>query len=176
MIKLCECGCGQEIIITKWQKYYGLHKFINGHSRKGMHHSKVAKEKIRRGNLGKHIGEKCGVYGIRRPGEKAGNWKGGITSLHKSIRNLSENKQWRSDVFQRDKFTCQICEQVGHILHSHHIKPFAQILEENNINSLIEAQLCNELWDIDNGITLCKDCHNNLRGNYEEEKENQETF
>ncbi len=33
------------------------------------------------------------------------------------------------------------------------------ILKENNITSLDQALNCQELWDISNGITLCKKCH-----------------
>ena len=92
--------------------------------------------------------------------EKNPNWKGGNTrQLDKIIRESFKYRQWRSDVFTRDDFTCRECGQKGGKLIAHHIKSFATILEENNINNLEEALLCEELWNINNGQTLCNDCH-----------------
>lgn len=33
------------------------------------------------------------------------------------------------------------------------------IKEENNIKTLEESIYCDELWNINNGITLCIECH-----------------
>lgn len=41
----------------------------------------------------------------------------------------------------------------------HHIVPLKNILKEFKINTIDEALLCNELWEINNGITLCRKCH-----------------
>ena len=35
----------------------------------------------------------------------------------------------------------------------------ALIIRENNINTAEGALACKELWDINNGITLCLECH-----------------
>lgn len=35
----------------------------------------------------------------------------------------------------------------------------ATIIRENNIMTLTDAVKCEELWNINNGITLCKECH-----------------
>lgn len=71
---------------------------------------------------------------------------------------------------------CRICENTEE-LNAHHIIPFSYlrdriILENSNFLDLntkegrIEIlELCTSDWrinDIDNGITLCKRCHNNL--------------
>jgi len=90
-------------------------------------------------------------------------WNGGTSSLSALIRSLPEYKKWTTSVFQRDKYTCQKCKDNG--LHKnnnlcpHHIKSFAIILKENNIKSLEQAVKCKELWNINNGITLCRKCH-----------------
>ena len=102
-------------------------------------------------------------------GKKSPTWKGGITKLDKQIRNSSEYKKWRSDVFQRDNWTCQTCQgrsKVGKrvVLEAHHIKTFKSILKDNNIKTLKESLDCKELWNKDNGETLCLDCHNLTKG------------
>ena len=87
------------------------------------------------------------------------NWKGGITPLTKQIRHTFEYRQWISDVFTRDDYVCQDCYIKGGRLEAHHIRLFSKILEENNIKTLQEALNCSELWSINNGKTLCKECH-----------------
>lgn len=97
-------------------------------------------------------------------GEKHHFWKGGISGLRDLIRHSFKYRQWRSDVFTRDDFTCQICgvrsgngKRVD--LNVDHIKLFAQIIQENNIKTVDEANDCEELWNINNGRTLCQECH-----------------
>lgn len=144
----------------------------------GKHHTPEAMAKIRKARerqfgennpfWNKHhtskLKEKLSIMAKTRTGNKNAHWKGGKTPLFQSIRNLDESKQWRSDVFQRDNWTCQTCglrcsEGKAVYLEAHHIKEFAKIIRGNNIKNVIEAQLCKELWDIDNGVTLCEDCH-----------------
>lgn len=91
--------------------------------------------------------------------EKSSNWKGGITSLRGQIYNNLEFRKWRHQIFERDNYTCCECYKIGGKLHPHHIKSFSKILKDNNIKTLKEAKNCQELWDINNGITLCIDCH-----------------
>ncbi|GAG04755.1 unnamed protein product, partial [marine sediment metagenome] len=94
-------------------------------------------------------------------------WKGGITPLNKQIRCLDEYKLWILEVFKRDNWTCQECNKRSKtgeplILHSHHTILFINILHNNRISKIEDAISCNELWDIDNGITLCEKCHRNI--------------
>lgn len=96
-------------------------------------------------------------------GEKSYSWKGGITPLTKSIRRSFEYRQWRSDVFTRDNFTCQYCVKRGCYLEAHHKKGFTRILEDNNVKTYKQSLECSELWNINNGQTLCKDCHNKTK-------------
>lgn len=98
-------------------------------------------------------------------GEKCHLWKGGISSHHDRIRKSIKYKQWRSDIFIRDNFTCQICgDNKGGNLRAHHIKPFFKLLEEiKNYLPLIDlyngAMMYKPMWLLDNGITLCVNCH-----------------
>lgn len=87
----------------------------------------------------------------------------GATKLQAHIRKLYEYRQWRSDVFTRDNFTCKNCKQKGGRLNADHIKEFAKILQEYNILTVKEALACAELWNINNGRTLCIPCHKNRK-------------
>lgn len=71
--------------------------------------------------------------------------KGFITPIHRKIRVSAEYKLWRKAVFERDRFTCIWCYKKGGNIHADHIKPFAQYPELH--------------FAIDNGRTLCVDCH-----------------
>jgi len=97
-------------------------------------------------------------------GYKAGkehyNWKGGISKLAKLLWQTAEYQRWRSDVFERDNWICQTCgKRGGGRLEAHHIKELYLILKEYNIKTMEQARNCKELWDIENGITLCRECH-----------------
>lgn len=92
--------------------------------------------------------------------EKTGNWKGGKSSLTRRIRCSFKYRQWRSDVFTRDDFTCQDCDKRGGDLEAHHIKTCIDILELNDVKTFDQAMKCEELWNINNGKTLCLKCHN----------------
>ena len=91
-------------------------------------------------------------------GSKNGFWKGGITKLSDSIRQLPQYVEWRTKVFQRDNWTCQTCKFRGDI-YAHHIKEFSVIVDENKIKTLDDARKCEQLWNINNGVTLCRECH-----------------
>ena len=87
---------------------------------------------------------------IARRGEGSPNWKGGITPINKRVRNSLEFRLWREAVFSRDNYTCVWCgARNGNgkkiILNADHIKSFALYPELR--------------FAIDNGRTLCIDCH-----------------
>lgn len=103
------------------------------------------------------------MYGKR--GSLSPAYKGKNNHFKKLIRNIFESRQWRSDVFTRDNYTCQNCFKRGGKLNAHHLKAFSKIIEDNNIISLKDAMNCSELWNINNGVTLCIECHK-LTDNY----------
>lgn len=53
----------------------------------------------------------------------------------------------RKEIFNRDDYTCVSCGESSVYLNAHHIKPAAEFPELQH--------------NIDNGITLCVDCHAN---------------
>lgn len=79
-------------------------------------------------------------------GSKHWNWNNGATKAKQLAKNTIEYKVWRRAVYKRDNFTCQECgDNRGRNLEAHHIKPYSLF------SSLI--------FDINNGLTLCKKCH-----------------
>lgn len=73
------------------------------------------------------------------------HWNNGSKSKRQRAMNCRGYIKWRKDVFRRDQWTCQECGQVGWKLNAHHIKSWSN---------------CKELrYNISNGITLCKKCH-----------------
>jgi hypothetical protein len=59
---------------------------------------------------------------------------------------------WRRAVFKRDHYTCQCCGKRGVRLNAHHIENYAD-------NKELRAQ-------VSNGITLCKQCHDDFHAKY----------
>ncbi len=146
---------------------------------KGRHHTEEAKEKNRLAHLGNtpwnkgkngvmptpwNKGSKNGsLYSDEqlkrfsdshkgRTGEKASRWQGGITPSNTLVRNGIKFRLWREAVFARDNWTCQKCLTRGGMLHAHHIKSFAKFKELR--------------FAIDNGITLCRECHKKFHRTY----------
>ena len=116
-------------------------------------------------------------YKFPRRGEISFNWKDGRSSLNAMIRRTIEYKEWRGKVFKRDNYRCQECFKTDCYLESHHKKSFAKLLSEflkeyNQFSPYEEKEILVRLaikwrpfWDIDNGETLCEDCHR-LTNNY----------
>lgn len=98
-----------------------------------------------------------------RIGSSAPGWQGGRHKLSSAIRGLEKYTYWRMSVFIRDKNTCQHCGTKGHKkgnpLQADHIYPFSALLQKHKIKSTDQAINCPELWDTNNGRTLCKSCH-----------------
>ncbi len=122
--------------------------------------SRETGEKISRAKMGKKASEETKrLMSSMRQKENHPNWKGGITPVLLQIRHCFKTRQWISDCFTRDNFVCQRCGKRGGKLCVHHIKYFSVIVSENNIKSLEDAINCDELWNLNNGMTLCIDCH-----------------
>jgi len=85
--------------------------------------------------------------GIRGP--EHWNWKDGSIARKKRHLEMGRDEyiQWRKEVFNRDKYVCQNCFEPQKYIQAHHIKPW------KSFPSL--------RYEISNGITLCKRCHQN---------------
>lgn len=91
-------------------------------------------------------------------GEKHYNWKGGLSKLSQSIRQMTEYRKWMDAVKARDGFMCVRCGANDN-LESHHKRSFAELLKSHGVSSRDDARRCAELWDVENGETLCVPCH-----------------
>lgn len=91
----------------------------------------------------KHTDESRKLMSLKaKKGPEHPFWKGGV------CRNKNGNwlsRIWRVAVFIRDDYTCQECGERGGRLEADHIKPWALYPELR--------------YAIDNGRTLCHDCH-----------------
>ncbi|MCX6822125.1 MAG: hypothetical protein NTW30_05095 [Candidatus Aenigmarchaeota archaeon] len=91
------------------------------------------------------------LINLGHPGPSHWNWKGGISSINRRLRQTSEYKKWRKEVFKLDNNTCQFCEKKSKHLHAHHLIPVCLLMKFEDLKSLI--------YDPYNGYTLCKECH-----------------
>ena len=101
-------------------------------------------------------------------GAKSHLWKGGLTPTMDLIRHCYKYKLWRQEIFLRDNFTCRECNRNGGFLNAHHKKPFAQLLREAMdamplLTKFDAAIFYSPLWNLENGVTLCRDCHDKTK-------------
>lgn len=76
--------------------------------------------------------------------------KNPISTENELIRKSAKYKDWRRKIFVRDDFTCTECgvrssKELRIELNAHHIKKFFECPDHR--------------FDVDNGTTLCIDCH-----------------
>lgn len=117
----------------------------------------VPKNKIKLGH-GKYCSSKC--YGIWRT-----RCLGGETLDAKlSIRRTVAYQKWRKSILARDGHKCNVCGTETGQMDVHHIKKYSVLI--NDIHQkyplLCVTDLARSdpnLWDINNGITLCLLCH-----------------
>ena len=123
---------------------------------RGFKHSEETRKKMRSARLGKKFNGCWKISEKRRKQMSKNNkkrilegkhnlWRGGISSINERIRKSLEYKLWREAVFKRDNYICIWCGQRGGKLNADHIKSFALFPELR--------------FALDNGRTLCIDCH-----------------
>ena len=75
------------------------------------------------------------------------NWKGGVLSERRRLVNTATYKEFRTNMFARDNYTCQCCNTRGGEIQLHHI------IQQCKREDLI--------MDATNVETLCIHCHIN---------------
>ena len=95
-------------------------------------------------------------------------WRGGVSKINRTLRqnimSTTEYTQWRTSVFEKDDYTCQECgarSQAGQkvVLNADHIEAFSVLMKKHGVDSVQSALICEDLWRISNGRTLCVFCH-----------------
>ena len=117
----------------------------------------IAKIKLARKNFRQTISSRIKLSATQQ-GISVGEWRGFKTPETARIRKNLHMVFWREHIFKRDNFTCQECLNRNgngyHVnLEAHHIKKFSKYPELR--------------YNIDNGITLCENCHKLTKGKEE---------
>lgn len=173
--------CGKQINIKPSRKKE--HNFCNkkcqgnfiSENIKGKNHHRYSKKVVYCSVCGKElIRHNCMVYEGRKyycsdeckikgnSKENSPRWNSNLTMEDRIIgRKYNEYSIWRKQVFERDNYTCQCCEDnKGHNLNAHHILNYYEYEElRTNLN---------------NSITLCQNCHTNFHKIYGYKHNNKE--
>jgi hypothetical protein len=100
-------------------------------------------------------------------GDNNGNWNPNLTEEQREQNNSRQSnpnvRQWRKQIFKRDCFTCQICgSNKSNTLCAHHINSWDWCIDQR--------------FNLDNGVTLCQDCHCDFHNTYGYGNNNKKQF
>lgn len=132
---MCICECGSEVEVRISQLTTGKTKSC------GCLNRELSSQRMK--------GENHPFWGVK--GEKHFKWNPNLTDEERhDKRDTVENYHFRNNVLERDDYTCQCCRNRSSkgnsvILNVHHIANYS-----NNKS---------HRYNIDNGITLCNQCH-----------------
>lgn len=150
--RFCSHNCWMNYKTRNKIGLWGGYKWTDEHKKKQSIRVKEYFKTHKHYSKGKKLPNRSGknhpLWGKVRPDMRGKNnplWKGGVAVINRGIRLSYDYSHWRKEVFNRDDFTCQECGVRGVFLHAHHIKSFAE-------HSALRLE-------VDNGITLCKECH-----------------
>ena len=91
----------------------------------------------------------------KKRGENHHNWNPDLTDEQRNEKRFRkpENRIWRTKVFERDNYICQICFSTNcNRLEAHHLDGW---------NKFAQKRFC-----VENGITLCKEDHKEFHSKY----------
>ena len=105
--------------------------------------------------------------GIRKrtiyKGAGSPSWKGGLTDINMRLRGTIGYQEWRTAVFERDDYSCRCCGRPSKAdIMAHHLNGFANFPDQR--------------LDVDNGVTLCKRCHNGFHKMYRNGENTKEQY
>lgn len=106
------------------------------------------------------------LIGSRRySGEENSRWNNGITSLLRNIRRKPENALWKRECIKRDENKCVLCNSTISLV-VHHKTSLAHLINRYNIKTYEDTITIPEMYNINNGVTLCKSCHHSFHTTY----------
>ena len=162
----CSCDeCGRVRWVVK-QQYRNICQSCSNKNRVYKKSFEKTRRKMSDSRLGKSIhskeyllklskrmsGENHPLYG--KFGKNHPKWNPNITNEERlNNRKYPEYHEWRNEVYKRDNFTCQVCnDSQGGNLNAHHLEGYVN-------NKDLRTTLSN-------GITLCEKCHKDFHHYY----------
>ena len=104
-------------------------------------------------------------------GKRSPNYIDGRTPFRFALRTIPEYREWRTNIFKRDNYTCQKCGKTDCFLEAHHLDKMSNLVQEflkeysqfspvEDKETLLRlAMKYTPFWNAQ-GQTLCKVCHN----------------
>lgn len=123
-----------------WRRRHPEHRWSGRKHTAAAKRKQSAAKKGKPQSLARRIRQSARMQGIA-----VAAWRGFASSKAEGLKRSLAWRKWRETVFERDNWTCQHCRARGRELHPHHIHPKSTHPEE--------------MFDPDNGITLCVPCH-----------------
>lgn len=97
-------------------------------------------------------------------------YKDYIPKRKRTERKWSEYRQWRFTAFTRDNFTCQYCGDHNYVGHNGK----SVWLEAHHLYNYADNE--DKIFDVANGITLCKSCHIKFHSQFGKKNNTPEQF
>lgn len=99
----------------------------------------------------------CGCIVKEKCGENHPNYNPNLTDeqriKHRYVLGKHTYKAWRKRVYERDDYTCRAClKRGGGRMNAHHLDGWNWCIERR--------------YDVENGVTLCENCHKNFHLQY----------
>lgn len=147
---ICQCG---KIAKTRLNKFKSGVRCDECNNKKRSNSAKLMwkKEDI----IQKHLGKNNGKWNSKLTDEERKHYR-------KNYKECKEYRDWRINVYKKDNFTCQVCFKTKKFLNAHHLYNYADYKDLR--------------FDLNNGITLCKECHINFHIQFGYGKNTNEQF
>jgi len=114
----------------------------------------------------RHIEQMIGIESRGKPtGELHHAYNPHIQFKDRCRKYIELATNWQQQIFERDNWTCWICDKRGGDLNAHHATPFNELISrfvEEYGEDFEKFKETEWIFDTSIGITLCKKCHYEL--------------
>ena len=149
--RICD-DCGK-IDIVKWNKHQFEKCYDCGHKREiHYQHCTECGKDLRHWNKDVKLCREC--WREQNKGETHPSYGKSWHDLRTNKENTHKYKirKWRTQVKERDNYICQICGHINKNVIAHHLYD--------------RCNFPDKIYDLDNGVTLCKSCHSKFHSSY----------